>query len=480
MIKPEHLASPLEKMKKEPTCRFVRSVTLRNIRTFKSGSKLDLCFPNGRLAQWTIILGENGSGKTTLLQYIAGIAPVQDRNPVVIKGKGQIFLLAPFLSQQAFFSWHWENLSKPRDLPKEIEANVLLTSPISSWSKATKAKAAPKGISLEIQNYKFNFTAEGLESKSTQREVHQAEEFAIFGYGAGRHVANPGSPYLASESFLNENNNSTISSLFRDDQPLMSPEQWLLSLDHQSKATPGTENGQRAAATLRRAKECLCRVLPDVINIHIKPYGRNEASMAVLFTTPFGEIQFSGLSLGYRTMASWVIDFVRKMHQRYPQLPEPEKGPAVVLIDEFDLHMHPRWQIQMMDRLGSAFTNTQFIITAHSPLVVQAADGNANIALLKRIKNKDGVEEVIIENDPAHVRGWRIDQILTSDLYGLASSRSKSYAILMGRRVELLQKKILTKKELKELEVLEERLDAESPPDNVPIISIEPSSKKHK
>jgi predicted ATP-binding protein involved in virulence len=153
------------------------------------------------------------------------------------------------------------------------------------------------------------------------------------------------------------------------------------------------------------------------------------------------------------------------MHLRYPQLPEPEKGAAVVLIDEFDLHMHVRWQMEMIDHLSRSFPNTQFIITAHSPLIIQAADGRANIAVLERVAGKDGNDEVVIRNDPSYVRGWRIDQIITSDLYGMDSSRSKTYADLMNRRRVLLQKENLDKGELEELDQLTERLSKEAPPD---------------
>jgi predicted ATP-binding protein involved in virulence len=106
--------------------------------------------------------------------------------------------------------------------------------------------------------------------------------------------------------------------------------------------------------------------------------------------------------------------------------------PRLYLVDEIDLHLHPKWQRKLIVDLTKHFPNTQFIATAHSPLVVQAAE-NANIALLKR--NGDHVE---IINNPEEIRGWRIDQILTSDLFGLESAWSPQVEAIFNRKEELL------------------------------------------
>ena len=62
------------------------------------------------------------------------------------------------------------------------------------------------------------------------------------------------------------------------------------------------------------------------------------------------------------------------------------------LVDEIDLHLHPKWQREIIGFLTQRFPNTQFIATAHSPLVVQAAE-DANVVLLKRTG-----DHVLIEN----------------------------------------------------------------------------------
>ncbi len=147
-----------------------------------------------------------------------------------------------------------------------------------------------------------------------------------------------------------------------------------------------------------------------------------------------------------------MVDFASRMFERYPDSPNPLAEPAVVLVDEIDLHLHPKWQRTLMGYLSERFPNTQFIATAHSPLVVQAAQ-DANIVLLRR----EG-DHVVIENNVEAVRNWRVDQILTSDLFGLESARPPETDKLLAERTKILSKSRLTKKDRERLKELEEQI----------------------
>jgi predicted ATP-binding protein involved in virulence len=115
--------------------------------------------------------------------------------------------------------------------------------------------------------------------------------------------------------------------------------------------------------------------------------------------------------------------------------------------------MHPVWQRKLMGHLSKCFPNAQFIVTAHSPLVVQAAGDDANVALLRR----EG-DHVVIENNLERIRGWRVDQLLTSDLFKLPSARPPQFDHLFARRKEILQKKKLTKEDRQDLAQIEKEL----------------------
>ena len=161
----------------------------------------------------------------------------------------------------------------------------------------------------------------------------------------------------------------------------------------------------------------------------------------------------SALSLGYRSTAGWVIDFASRLFKRYSESPDPLSEPAVVLIDEIDLHLHPLWQLRIIRDLSELFPSTQFIATSHSPLIVQIAN-NSKLNLLS--KHED---EVRIEDHSDVPSKLRVDQILTSLLFRVPSSRSPDVQGLFDERVKLLDKTDRTEEDENRLAEIEQEID---------------------
>jgi predicted ATP-binding protein involved in virulence len=82
------------------------------------------------------------------------------------------------------------------------------------------------------------------------------------------------------------------------------------------------------------------------------------------------ELSVAQLSDGERNMLALVGDMARRLSVLNPGLKNPNEGMGVALIDEIDLHLHPRWQREVMAKLESTFPNCQFVITTHSPQVL--------------------------------------------------------------------------------------------------------------
>ncbi|WP_306392904.1 AAA family ATPase [Telluria beijingensis] len=88
-------------------------------------------------------------------------------------------------------------------------------------------------------------------------------------------------------------------------------------------------------------------------------------------------LRVSQLSDGYRVVLGLTMDFARRLAQANPHIVVRDKEsvnpldlPAVALIDEVDLHLHPSWQQRIITDLMQTFRNTQFIVTTHSPQVL--------------------------------------------------------------------------------------------------------------
>ena len=81
-------------------------------------------------------------------------------------------------------------------------------------------------------------------------------------------------------------------------------------------------------------------------------------------------LEISQLSHGFRTMLGLVMDLARRMVQANSHLDNPLNTEAIVLIDEIDLHLHPKWQQTILPDLMQTFPNVQFIVTTHSPQIL--------------------------------------------------------------------------------------------------------------
>jgi predicted ATP-binding protein involved in virulence len=135
------------------------------------------------------------------------------------------------------------------------------------------------------------------------------------------------------------------------------------------------------------------------------------------------------LGYGYQATLAWVADLAKRMFDQYPDLENPLHGPAVVLVDEIDLHLHPEWQRKIIKYLSDLFPNTQFIVTAHSPLIIQSAE-NVNIIMLEKDDNPEG-KGINIRQRFGSFQGWTVDEILT-ELMNLGDrTRSDLYLQLM-------------------------------------------------
>ena len=85
-------------------------------------------------------------------------------------------------------------------------------------------------------------------------------------------------------------------------------------------------------------------------------------------------IPFHLLSDGYRNMIGMVADIAYRMATLNPQLEADviKQTEGIVLIDEIDLHLHPKWQKQVVERLLNTFPKVQFVASSHSPFIIQS------------------------------------------------------------------------------------------------------------
>ena len=117
------------------------------------------------------------------------------------------------------------------------------------------------------------------------------------------------------------------------------------------------------------------------------------------------ELIVNQLSDGEKCTLAMAGDLARRMAIANPAMKDPLKTEAVVLIDEIDLHLHPRWQRHIVSALAETFTNAQFLLSTHSPAVLSQLKSNS-IWIME--KTKSGV----VANRPEDAYGQAVDRIL--------------------------------------------------------------------
>jgi predicted ATP-binding protein involved in virulence len=125
---------------------------------------------------------------------------------------------------------------------------------------------------------------------------------------------------------------------------------------------------------LKAAREALLRTLEGVSRVY---FDENPPSLKVAFARPnqtSETMELSQLSDGYRNLLALVLDFARRLAQAHPNWPNPLEAPGILLIDEVELHLHPKWQQAVVPNLHAVFPNTQIIVTTHSPYVVSTVE----------------------------------------------------------------------------------------------------------
>ena len=112
-------------------------------------------------------------------------------------------------------------------------------------------------------------------------------------------------------------------------------------------------------------------ILPGYYNLRAKGAEHPE----LLIDHGGTPLNISQLSDGERSVFAMVFDLTRRLVQANPLMISPTtEAEAVVLIDELELHLHPKWQRHIITKLGKAFPKCQFIATTHSPQIIGELD----------------------------------------------------------------------------------------------------------
>lgn len=388
---------------------YISKIVLKNIR----------CFPDFKLRfkakqRSVLLVGDNGEGKSTLLRSIAmGLCDESSAAALFRELPGK------FIRRSRKKGKTWIRIH----LSDAYEGPFIIKTEIQSLGSFERVKQHVYRVDEKLKRHEIE-----------QEEFPWSRMF-VTGYGAGVRM-------LGSETLDQYLPVDGVYSLFRYDEPLLNPELALRRLEAEGK---------------KRGKEVLdvfLELLRAVLNLEKDDRVYLEKT-GIEIRSRWGRYPLETLGDGYRSSVTWVLDLIGR-RLLFGKTLSPERMTGIVLLDEVEQHLHPKWQLNVMPLLMKAFPRIQFIATTHSPLVVSGCE---ECKIRKTTSDHD---------ERSNAYGWLAEDVYR-EVLGLRTSRAAQLEEGIGRYQHLHSEKLSRKlnseekAELKDIDKMFNRLPGTDP-----------------
>lgn len=374
----------------------ITALRVENLRIF---DRLDLELPPpipNDAGRWLILLGENGVGKSTLLRAIVlALAEPEDAFQLVTGSR------TPLLRND-----------------QQLGAAI---------------------VELNGIEYRAEIAFEQGRERARSSSKNGPERPPLFAYGCARGSAASGEEAVPGDTTFDD-----VHTLFNDRARLTPARLWLTNLALDAKPSDSDREAKPGAKALFEAvRTTLSELLPG--NPHIEVDGSGPH----FFSPKIGErVPLSSLSDGYITTIGWVVDLLARYVRRATERGE-SLGPnfnremtGLVIVDEIDLHLHPRWQRSIIADVRRVFPRMHFVVTTHNPLTLLSARPGEIIVLERASADESADAEPVRAVQRDLPPGIRADQVLTGEWFGLVSTRDNETLGLLDEHYRHLRDKI--------------------------------------
>lgn len=345
-----------------------------SVHNFKGFTDLEFSFH----PQFNLVVGDNGTGKTSLLDALSVAAG------------------GWFLGLSGYDTRH----IRPSEVRLAVVEQIASATPgqvpaVLTWESQYPCEVKAGG---EVVGERINWSRSliGPNGRTTYRDARQLKDLAartseaarsrpvelplIANYGTGRlwDVPREQAQVHTEEDITDKGQLSRLAGYRNSVDPRLSVAGLVRWIARQSWITYQQRGAEPPAFAAVRSAIVQCI----------------EGAEALFFDASFGEViirmagqgaqPFNNLSDGQRTMLALVGDIAFKAASLNPHLGERAlaETPGIVLIDELDLHLHPRWQRHVIDDLRGVFPRLQFICTTHSPFLIQSLRSGEELIVL--------------------------------------------------------------------------------------------------
>lgn len=159
----------------------------------------------------------------------------------------------------------------------------------------------------------------------------------------------------------------------------------------------------------------------SIIDEKIKFKKLDYRSFELMLDDYDNEVFFEFESTGFKNILFIILGIIEEIEFRFNDMKITDFD-GTILIDEVELHLHPSWQGKIIDILKKMFPKVQFIVTTHSPSVLQNLDKTEIIPLY--IENTN-VKIKNLELSEYGLKGWTLEEIL-SDVMGVTDLKNET------------------------------------------------------
>lgn len=388
-----------------------------DITDFRATRRMTLDFAagddSGDTRRWTVLLGENGCGKSTILKAIGLVLAGSEALPDLLGEPDQ-----------------WI-----RNGASQATVRAVIQTADRQQREVSLVLHREDGRSAVLRR-----NAKTLKALDNALK-HADRNYFIAGYGAFRRP--PDMSRGGKSLGWRAGRSGQLASLFGTEQELFSLERWATDLDY-------ADDSGKARAIIADA---LAKLLPGMAFKDI-----DKRRRSIIMQTQDGDVPLSQLSEGYQAMAAWAGDLLYCMSNTFRDHAHPLDARGVLLLDEMDLHLHPKWKRTLVDFLNAAFPHLQIIATTHSPLSIQQC-GEGELFVVRREAGEPTL--VPFGGDPSLLR---LSELFLSPLIGLETLDSPRVASLReeARDIEL-KSAVLSEGELVRLAEIQDALGGSTP-----------------
>ena len=346
----------------------ISKLKIENIKCFE---EIEIPFENDNdeITNWSLIVGDNGSGKTTILRCLAlGLCDAKGASALLSELHGD------FLRQDTNEG--------------EIEVTLKDTHNNKEYTITTKIEGNNEAVS---------------QTTSPKNNENISKKLFAVAYGASRSI-------MGTESYDEYALVDSLYTLFNYEASLQNAELGARRIkDH---------NNDEWEKTKETLKKVLMFDESDEISL--------ETTGLYIKKGNIGKISLNTLNDGYQSLASVILDFLSWKLLGVEEGFDLNNLSGIFILDEIEQHLHPRWQRNIIKLLSEQFPDIQFICTTHTPICALGLNDLNCTSQLVKASYDNSHSNVDLFNLKDEFKGYRADQILTSDIFDLSDTRSIS------------------------------------------------------